>query len=110
MQRKTIIFSAIVAAAVAAAAAGQRTVPSGKITPWQAMKTATQRASGRAVQATFEFEDGKWIYGVIVAGKGKLSEVEIDANTGKVGDVEKIEPASEAKEYEGDLRRALKGG
>lgn len=88
----------------------RRTAPVGKVTPWQAMKLAEGKTGGKAMQATFEFEDGHWIYGVIVVGKGKLSEAEIDATTGKFGDVEQITPSEEAKELEGDLNRAMKGG
>ena len=84
--------------------------PSGRVTPWNAMKIATARVPGRALSATFEFEDRHWIYGVIVVTNGpnrQLKEVELDATTGKFGDVETITPADEAKEFEGDLNRAL---
>lgn len=85
------------------------TAPRGKVTPWAAMKSAAAKVGGKAYNATFEFEDGKWIYGVMVVNNHKMSEVEIDATTGKVGDVESIDPAKEAKEVQGELAKALKG-
>jgi hypothetical protein len=85
------------------------TAPMGKVTPWVAMKSAAMKVGGKAYNATFEFEDGKWIYGVMVVKNHKMSEVEIDATTGKVGDVEAIDPAKEAKEVQGELTKALKG-
>jgi hypothetical protein len=84
------------------------TAPSGKLGPWDAMKIAGARAHGRPVTATFEFEDGHWIYGVMVASHGKLKEVEIDATTGQLGDIETATPEGEARELRGDLERAIK--
>ncbi len=84
--------------------------PAGKVTPWAAMKTAAAKTGGKPFQATFEFEDGKWQYGVMVLKAGKISEVEIDANTGAVGDVEGITPAGEAKEARAELEAIIKAG
>ena len=84
--------------------------PSGKVTAWAAMKTAAAKTGGKPFQAVFEFEDGKWIYGVLVLKGGKISEVEIDASTGVVGDVEGITPAGEAKEFQGELEAVIKSG
>lgn len=83
--------------------------PTGKVTPWNAMKIATGKVSGRALNANFEFEDGHWIYGVIVVTGNILKEVEIDATSGKVGDVESITPDGEAKETAQELRAAIGG-
>jgi len=83
------------------------TAPSGKITPWQAMKIATAKTPGKPIWANFEFEDGKWIYGVVVASGKTLHEVEIDATTGKVGDSEVITPAQEGKEATQELNAAI---
>ena len=91
-------------------AARQIPPPSGRVTPWNAMRIATRKVPGRAISATFEFEDGHWIYSVIVVTNGpnkQLKEVELDATTGKFGDAETITPANEAREFEGDLNRAL---
>jgi hypothetical protein len=88
--------------------ASQKTVPSGKVTPWEAMATARAKTHQRPVQATFEFEDGHWQYAVLTAGHGSATEVEINAQTGKVGDVEKADPAGEAKELQTLLAREMK--
>ncbi|MHB8636863.1 MAG: PepSY domain-containing protein [Fimbriimonadaceae bacterium] len=84
--------------------------PSGKVAPWTAMKTASVKTGGKAFQATFEYEDGRWQYGVLVVKGGKISEVEINATTGVVGDVEGITPAGEAKEMRADLEAMAKSG
>jgi hypothetical protein len=84
--------------------------PSGKVTPWAAMKTAAAKTGGKPFQAVFEFEDGRWQYGVLVLRGGKISEVEINATTGAVGDVEGITPAGEAKEAKSELEAAIKAG
>jgi hypothetical protein len=83
------------------------TAPGGKVTPWQAMKLATAKTPGKPIQAIFEFEDGKWIYGVVVVSGKTLHEVEIDATTGKVGDSERITPDGEGKELTQALSAAL---
>ncbi len=100
-----------------ASAAGSRTsvtmqksypTPSGKITPWEAMATARARTHQRPFQAAFEFEDGHWQYAVLTAGHGSVSEVEIDARTGKVGDVEEADPAGEANELRSLIANEMK--
>ena len=81
--------------------------PAGKITPWQAIKIATDRVPGKALNANFEFDEGHWIYGVVVMSGSKLQEVEIDPMTGKIGDVEEITPEGEGKEVTQELNAAL---
>ena len=82
--------------------------PAGKITPWEAIKIATGKVPGRALNANFEFDEGKWVYGVMIVSKGKLQEVEIDPMTGKIGDTEAITPEGEAKKLQAELTAALK--
>lgn len=89
---------------------GQMTAPSAEISPVQAMKSAEEKTGGKAGMAMFEFEDGHWIYGVVVAKRGKLSEVEIDATSGKIGDVERITPAAEGREFGQELAKFAKSG
>jgi len=80
----------------------------GKITPWEAMKAATEKlGGGKAFEATYLVEDGKPIYDVIVIKDKKLSEVEVDAITGKAGTVEQVTPAEEGKELTEQLNIAL---
>ena len=81
--------------------------PSGKITPWQAIQIANKKVPGQAINANFEFDEGHWIYGVMIVSGKKIQEVEIDPNTGKIGDVEEITPAGEAKEIEAELNAAI---
>ena len=81
--------------------------PAGKITPWQAIKIATDKVPGKALNANFEFDEGHWIYGVMIVADHKLKEVEIDPMTGKVGDVEDITPEGEGKEITQELNAAL---
>ena len=90
---------------------GKRTAPvAGKITPWAAMKIAEGKVKGgKALNADFEFDEGHWVYGVFVVSGKTLQEVEIDPMTGKVGDVEKIDPVSEGKEVTSELQKAMKG-
>src|SRR5258708_1205656 len=83
--------------------------PTGKITPWQAIKIANGKGAGRGLNANFELDAGKWVYGVMIVSKGKLQEVEIDPTTGKIGDTEEVTPEGEAKEIQSELTKALGG-
>ena len=83
------------------------TPPAGKVTPWEAIKIATAKTPGHALNANFEFEDGHWIYGVMVVNGKSIKEVEIDATTGKVGDTETVTPEGEGKEVTQELRAAI---
>ena len=80
----------------------------GKIAPWDAMKTATEKVGGgKAHQATYLVEGGKPIYDVIIIKDKKLSEVEVDAITGKAMAVEQVTPEEEGKEFTDELNVAL---
>ena len=80
----------------------------GKIAPWDAMKAATAKlGGGTAYQATYLIEGGKPMYDVVVIKNKKLSEVEVDAVTGKAGTVEEVTPAEEGKELVDQLNVAL---
>lgn len=81
-----------------------------KVTPWAAMKTAAAKTGGMPFQALYEFDEGHWVYGVVIVKDHKLMEVEIDPQTGKVGDTEGIDPAGEAKEVQQELTAAMKLG
>lgn len=82
--------------------------PVGKITPWAAMKIALGKVQGEAINANYEYDEGHWVYGVMVVTPKGLQEVEIDPTSGKVGDVEAITPEGEAKETAQELNAALK--
>ncbi len=80
----------------------------GKTAPWDAMKAATDKlGGGTAYQATYLIEGGKPLYDVVVIKNKKLSEVEVDAITGKAGTVEEVTPAEEGKELVDQLNVAL---
>lgn len=83
--------------------------PSGKITPWAAIKIAQSKVPGRPLQANFEFDEGKWVYGVMIVSGKTIKEVEIDPSSGKVGDVESVTPNGEAKEVRAELTKAIGG-
>lgn len=90
-------------------AAVPATLPAGKITPWAAMKIAVAKVPGKALNAMFEFDEGHRVYGVMVLTGKQIKEVEIDPMTGKVGDVENVNPAGEAREVESELKAAISG-
>jgi hypothetical protein len=63
------------------------------VTLVQAVKTAEEKAGGRAVVAGLEMDDGVLMYEVFVlvtGEKAKVVEVEVNAKTGKVIDVETV--------------------
>lgn len=112
IQARSLRFAAIALPAAAAgiyALTAHAAPQAGKIMPWAAMRIATGRTGGRAVSATYEMDEGHWIYGVIVVANHELKEVELDPITGKIGDTESITPDGEAKEYRAELAAALSG-
>ena len=84
------------------------TAPAAKVTPVQAMKAAEAKVGGKAAMAMFEFDEGHWIYGVIVAKNHKLMEVDVDPITGKAGDSEDVTPEDEGKEFQQELAKLIK--
>jgi uncharacterized membrane protein YkoI len=84
--------------------------PTAKLSPVQAMQLSEAKFGGKAKIATFEYDDGHWIYGVIVVKNHSLMEVELDPNNGKIMETEKVTPDSEAKEMKADLARMAKSG
>ncbi len=83
--------------------------PAAQVGPWDAMKAATAKVGGKAHSATYMSEGGKWLYDVIVIKDKKIMEVEVDAATGKAGDVEAATPESEGKEMVAELQKAIGG-
>jgi hypothetical protein len=82
--------------------------PQGTVTPWDAMKTAVGKVpGGHALSATYALEEGHWTYDVIVVKGKTLTEVEIDAVTGKVGDAESVTPEGEGREMTAELNKAI---
>lgn len=70
--------------------------PTVKVTAAQATKTVLAKFHGKTTQKTvLENEDGKWQYAVMVRSGKVLREVMVDANTGKIADVEVTTAAKE---------------
>jgi len=81
--------------------------PTGKVTPWNAMKIANSTLKGKPLTAIYASEGNKWLYDVLVTKDGKLYEVEVDAVTGKAAPAEVVTVAEEAKEMTDDLNKAM---
>jgi uncharacterized membrane protein YkoI len=88
---------------------GPMTTPVAKISPVQAMRAAEAKVGGKATMVLFEFDEGHWIYGVVVVKNQKLMEVDVDPVTGKAGDHEEVTPEDEAKEFQDALSKMMKG-
>ena len=87
------------------------TAPKAKISPIQAMAAAKAKlGGGTAFNSNFEFDEGHWVYGVMIVKGHQISEVEVDPNTGKAMDVEKVDPAGEAGEMKSDLAKIAAAG
>ena len=64
-----------------------------KVTIEQAIKTASDKQPGRAIEAELEKKHGKAVWEVeVVTAEGNVMEVHVDADSGAVIDVEKKKP------------------
>ncbi len=82
-----------------------------KITPAAATATAQAKVpTGKIESAEIEEEDGKLLYSfdIKIPGKSGIEEVAVDANTGKVLNVEHETPKAQAKEAADDKAKAAK--
>ena len=84
--------------------------PSAKISPIQAMAKAKAKLGGTPFGANFEYDEGQWVYGVMIVKGHTLYEVEVDPKTGKVLDSETVDPADEAMEMKADLAKVAAAG
>ena len=85
--------------------------PAPKTTPVQAIDAAINKmGGGAAFQATLEYEDGKWVYGVLVVKGHKISEVVVDSDKGTILDIEGVTPDDEAGEVKEELAAVIKAG
>ena len=66
------------------------------------MKYKTGKVQGKTA---LENEDKKWQYAVIVKVDGKLHEVMVDANTGKITSEETVTPKEEAAEKKAEAAK-----
>lgn len=88
---------------------GGSTEPKCKMNPVGAIRIAQGKVPGRALHANFEYDEGKWVYGVMVVSGKTIKEVTIDPMTGKASDVETVTPEDEAKEIRDELMKAIGG-
>lgn len=72
--------------------------PKPKITMKQARATALKAAPGKIKSEELENEKGKLIYSFDIATRSGITEVNVDAITGKVIETKHETPAEEAKE------------
>jgi len=73
--------------------------PHAKISAARANAVVLRRFPGKlTARTTLENEEGKWQYGVMVRSGKTLREVMVDANTGRIVDVEVTTPAKEGIE------------
>ncbi len=75
----------------------------------RAKQIASQRVKGKIKSAELEKEHGKMIYSFDVStGKGQITEVNIDAYTGKIIAVDVENKKDEAKEKAEDMKEMKK--
>ena len=85
--------------------------PKAKITPVQAIAVAKKAlGGGTAFQANFEFDEGHWVYGVMIVKGHTISEVEVDPLTGKAMGTEAVTAADEMQEMKETLTKASAAG
>lgn len=76
-----------------------------KIGMKRATEIATKRVHGTIKSKELEKEHGRWIYSFdIRTGKGKITEVAVDAYTGKVISVKTESAADEMKEAKDEMK------
>ncbi len=82
-----------------------------KITMAQARSIAMKKASGKIEGEELEKEHGKLLYSFdIRSEKGIITEVQVDAKTGKLLSAKEESKADEAKEKSEDAKQAKKKG
>lgn len=74
-----ICFAALVGAAPALA-----TAPKAKLTMAQARSIALRAAPGKIADAEYEKEAGAWRYSFDIRQGGRIHEIGVDANTGRI--------------------------
>lgn len=97
MKLTRILVAALAFGGCLSAMAGPK--PHTKITADQAKKVAFAKYPGKLVgKIELENEEGKWQYAVTIRSGKILREVMVDANTGKIANVEVTTDKKEAKE------------
>jgi uncharacterized membrane protein YkoI len=101
MTRLALILSLIAAPALADRDdhdRARRALEAGQILPLAHILAAAEAVRpGRVIELELERDDGRWVYELeLVSPEGFIYEVEIDAASGKVLDVEREEDVREA--------------
>jgi hypothetical protein len=93
------LFSILTNSVPASANPGNAKPPKTKITAKQAEQIALKKYPGKLTAKTeLENEEGKWQFAVMVKSGKTLREVMVNANSGKIDNVEVTTKAKEAKE------------
>lgn len=80
-----------------------------KISMEKAKEIALGKATGAVEDAELEKEHGKLVYSFDIRNeKGTITEVQVDAKTGKIVSVEEEDKAAEEKEKQEELREKAK--
>lgn len=107
------IFPIFLVTALALSALSAAVTPKHKISAERAAKIALKRFPGKLKGTPhLEHEDGVWQYEVLVKTGGKLKEINVNADSGKIGSVETTsakEEAREAKEEKGKDKKGTEG-
>lgn len=107
---KLAVGLAVVGLGYGSAAHAAPAAPTVKVTAEQATKTALAKFHGKATKkALLEHEDGRWQYSVMVLSGKVLREVAVDANSGKIVDVEVTTEAKEATEEKAEANAKKSG-
>lgn len=85
--------------------------PRAKVTPIQAMTAAKAKlGGGTAFSANFEFDEGQWVYDVMIVKGHKIVEVTVDPISGTEKNAGTLTPDAEAQEAKADLTIISKAG
>lgn len=103
------IAALIAAAALTLTAQAATTPPKPKITMDQARAIALKKAPGKVTSEELEKEHGKLIYSFDIATSAKvITEVNVDAMTGKILAVQQEDAAKEAAEKKQEAKEKTK--
>ena len=107
---RVLAGGAIALATLGAGLLAAQAAPHAKISAARANAIVLKRFPGKLTEKTaLENEEGTWQYGVMVRSGKTLREVMVDANTGKIADVEVTTDAKEGVEKKQDAAAKAKG-
>jgi hypothetical protein len=108
---RVLAGGAIALATLGAGLLAAQAAPHAKISAARANAIVLKRFPGKLTQkTTLENEEGTWQYGVMVRSGKTLREVMVDANTGKIADIEVTSAAKEGVEKRQDAAAAKAKG